>query len=493
MNIKFLLFCLLSFWVISSLDAQVKSTIQNPTSINDNGTLPDNSAILDIQSINKGVLVPRMTTIQREAISNPADGLLVFDQTTGGFWFFFGGAWQDLSIGKPGTLVIDGDGDTKVDVEENADEDIIRFDVNGTEVGRMDGQTFHLEAPGQSLFIGENAGVNDDGTSNSNTFVGQAAGEANTSGFSNTFIGGAAGEANTTGSLNTFIGHDAGESNTTGELNTFMGRDAGEANTTGVSNTFLGEATGASNTTGEYNTFLGQFAAFGNTTGSNNTVVGQASGNSMETGSGNTLIGYNADMSLADLTNASSFGQNATVSVSNKVRIGDTNISVIEGQVDWSFPSDGRFKNNIQENVKGLDFITKLRPVTYQFDVAKFSAHVAPDRKDDAEETTPSPEQIASTAAASEIIHTGFIAQEVEAAARAAGFADFGGVLAPTHEKDNYGLRYGTFVVPLVKAVQEQQELIDSQNASIESLKAENAALKARMDKLEVFLKQENK
>ncbi|MBK8492715.1 MAG: hypothetical protein IPL49_17970 [Saprospirales bacterium] len=38
-----------------------------------------------------------MTTAQRNAIASPATGLLVYDETTGGFWFYNGTVWQDLS------------------------------------------------------------------------------------------------------------------------------------------------------------------------------------------------------------------------------------------------------------------------------------------------------------------------------------------------------------------------------------------------------------
>ncbi len=62
-------------------------------------TTPDTSAVLDVTSTTKGMLIPRMTTAQRTAISTPATGLLVFDNTTGGFWFYNGTAWTDLSAG----------------------------------------------------------------------------------------------------------------------------------------------------------------------------------------------------------------------------------------------------------------------------------------------------------------------------------------------------------------------------------------------------------
>ncbi len=57
----------------------------------------DNSALLDVKSTDKGVLIPRLTTAQRLAISNPATGLLVFDSNINAFFFFNGSAWQDLS------------------------------------------------------------------------------------------------------------------------------------------------------------------------------------------------------------------------------------------------------------------------------------------------------------------------------------------------------------------------------------------------------------
>ena len=76
-----------------------------------------------------------------------------------------------------------------------------------------------------------------------------------------------------------------------------------------------------------------------------------------------------------------------------------------------------------------------------------------------------------------QIRYTGFIAQEVEAAAQELGY-DFSGVDKPKSEDDFYGLRYAEFVVPLVKGMQEQQELIKAQQAEIEAFKAEIKEMK---------------
>jgi hypothetical protein len=59
-------------------------------------TTPDASAVLDIQTTTKGVLIPRMTTAQRNSISTAATGLLVFDNTTGSFWFKSSTNWVEL-------------------------------------------------------------------------------------------------------------------------------------------------------------------------------------------------------------------------------------------------------------------------------------------------------------------------------------------------------------------------------------------------------------
>jgi hypothetical protein len=71
--------------------------------INNSGSTADASAMLDISSNNKGVLVPRMQTIERIAIVNPAEGLLVFDVNSRSFWYYSIGNWQEIQ--KSGGVV----------------------------------------------------------------------------------------------------------------------------------------------------------------------------------------------------------------------------------------------------------------------------------------------------------------------------------------------------------------------------------------------------
>ena len=75
-----------------------------------------------------------------------------------------------------------------------------------------------------------------------------------------------------------------------------------------------------------------------------------------------------------------------------------------------------------------------------------------------------------------QIIYSGFIAQDVEKAAKELGF-DFSGVDAAKNDKDLYGLRYSEFVVPLVKAVQELQLQLNDMKEEIDLLKKENKML----------------
>ena len=59
------------------------------------------SAMLDVSSTNKGALVPRMTTTQRDAISAPATGLLIYNTTTNQFNYYNGAAWA-TAVGPTG-------------------------------------------------------------------------------------------------------------------------------------------------------------------------------------------------------------------------------------------------------------------------------------------------------------------------------------------------------------------------------------------------------
>jgi hypothetical protein len=105
---------------------------------------------------------------------------------------------------------------------------------------------------------------------------------------------------------------------------------------------------------------LGSAALINNTTGSSNTASGSNALRNNTTGNGNTAIGDSADVSTGTLFNATAIGNGAIVNANNKVRLGNTAVTVIEGQVAFSVVSDKTQKENFQP-VDGEEVLGKIR------------------------------------------------------------------------------------------------------------------------------------
>jgi len=90
-----LLFSLLTITLY--VNAQI--TFEQPVSIDTSGKEADNSSILELNSDNKGFLVPRLTTNQRQNISSPATGLLVFDTNDLLFYYYINSEWIAIGTG----------------------------------------------------------------------------------------------------------------------------------------------------------------------------------------------------------------------------------------------------------------------------------------------------------------------------------------------------------------------------------------------------------
>lgn len=300
-------------------------------------------------------------------------------------------------------------------------------------------------------------------TGSQNTASGSEALKHNTKGSYNTASGAGALYNNTTGSQNTATGKEALTLNTTGSYNTACGAIALAYNTTGFQNAASGQQALFFNTTGYSNTANGFVSLFDNTTGNDNTAVGVASLTGNTTGTYNTVLGSNADVTATNLTNATALGYNAKVDASNKVQVGNTGVTVIGGQVGWSKFSDGRFKSNIKENVPGLQFINKLKPVTYTVQLKKFDQFLG--IRDSIINKT-AKEYVKGE----KIVHTGFIAQDVERIVQEIGY-DFDGVNHPQNDKDNYSLVYADFVPSLVKGMQELSKMNDDKDSAINAMK----------------------
>ncbi|HEX7846870.1 MAG TPA: hypothetical protein VF476_13795, partial [Chitinophagaceae bacterium] len=88
--------------MISLLCLTMISKAQN-VAINTDGSTADASSMLDVKSTSKGMLVPRMTTVQRTAIVSPANGLLVYDTDAKSFWYYNGTLWTTFSSSGSGS------------------------------------------------------------------------------------------------------------------------------------------------------------------------------------------------------------------------------------------------------------------------------------------------------------------------------------------------------------------------------------------------------
>jgi hypothetical protein len=214
------------------------------------------------------------------------------------------------------------------------------------------------------------------------------------------------------------------------------------------------------NTSGDHNVALGNLAGFVGPTNFFCTFIGESA--------------YASNSLARDY--ATTLGADSRSTNGGQVRIGSTAVGSIGGPQSWTTVSDARFKNGVREDVPGLPFILGLRPVTYHLAAHELAGFLNEDLRLDTRTGTMMTHTPPKAAALRELVaskrQTGFLAQEVEAHAKQLGYA-FSGVDAAKNDGDLYGLRYAEFVVPLVKAVQEQQEQIEEQRQRIERLEVQ--------------------
>ena len=417
-----------------------------------------------------GILVPRVSDL---STNGSQDGQLVYLTTMSGVfqkgfhhWSIDPAtgvaSWVPLAgVSAPNdswSLTGNAGTDPNVNFIGTTTGNILKFKVGGVVAGYLNNSFPN------NVFWGSNAGTSIVDAPN-NTGVGSGALQNNTKGWNNAAngymalhynIGPIPGQGGADGSRNTANGSYALWSNTNGRDNTAVGSEALKNNE--------GQLTGGSYFLGSYNTATGSEALKDNMRGDWNTANGYRALLSNKSGYRNTAIGALADVGATDLYNATAIGYGAIVNGSNKVRIGNTSVIAIEGTL-FTNVSDARFKYNVQNNVPGLEFITKLKPSTYYFDNEKLAEFAKTGVVGSSWATTEG-----------KIIKTGFLAQEVEKVAQEIGY-DFDGINRPENDRDNYSLAYSQFVVPLVQAVQEQQKIIETQNEKIRRLEAKNENL----------------
>jgi hypothetical protein len=164
-------------------------------------------------------------------------------------------------------------------------------------------------------------------------------------------------------SRNTVLGRDAGlymSGSNAGSSNTAIGVEALRGNTMGSGNTAIGDSALYLNATGNNNTAIGLGALGRNERGSHNTAIGDVALLNSYYGSYNTCIGFGADVSDVNLTNSTAIGNGARLDTSNKIRLGNTAVTRIEGQVAFTSISDKTQKENFQP-VDGEEVLGKIR------------------------------------------------------------------------------------------------------------------------------------
>lgn len=404
--------------------------------VNSTGSLPDTSAMLDVSSTVKGFLAPRMTTAQQNAIPLPATGLMLYNVTTNTLNVNVGTSavpsWSAVSFGSgssgsgsggSGWSLSGNSGTGSSNYLGTTDGQPLIIKVNGTQAGYIgvSGASFATALGVNSSAIYQSTAIGASANAGSNNVAVAIGYNTNAAGYQSIAVGAAAKTANQ--------------------------NDCIAIGTAAYANSYQGIAIGANALTNS---------------GNNGLAVGVSAS---ATGYQSVALGNGA---TASGQNSTAIGNGAAVSNANYISIGNTSVTAIRGQVNFTTYSDGRFKTNIKSDVPGLDFILKLRPVTYNWDIHKFNAHARGNDNNAIAASYNEAEEEAIRKKES-IVYTGFIAQEVDRAAKDTRF-DFSGVLKPQDEKDAYSLSYAEFVVPLVKAT---QELSQKNEALSKELKAQ--------------------
>tara|TARA_Y100000588_G_scaffold234395_1_gene247964 strand:- start:962 stop:1858 length:897 start_codon:yes stop_codon:yes gene_type:complete len=277
-----------------------------------------------------------------------------------------------------------------------------------------------------------------------------------------------------TGQHNTGIGANVFYALNGGGDNVAIGYDGLGSLQAGGSNVAIGSNALRGVVGGDNNVGIG-YAAGKSITGSNNITIGHQAGNDWSIGSGNSagvaitsgsdniIIGKDADASIAAASNQIVIGTNATGHGDNKVVIGNGSTlnwephdddEVDLGSSSYRFDdvyasngtiqtSDLRLKKQIKKSDLGLAFIKELNPVSYYW------------KKNDNGR------------------HYGLIAQELLGVFQKHGIKNVDEIatLDWDAENDRYGLRYTELISPMIKSIQEQQQMIESQNNTIAELK----------------------
>jgi hypothetical protein len=267
------------------------------------------SAALEIQSTKGGVLIPRMTTAEINAL-NSGNAMMVYDTTLNVFKFYQNGAYATYSTGGGGGEYSPGEPTFIQDTFDLATDNLSMGTPpahfgSGTDITIIGIEALLLNTIGSSLTgVGYGVlGIND--TGDDNTGVGTNCLASNVEGSGNTAVGS---ESSTVSNANN---------------NTSIGFQSLNINADGDSNSALGDRAGAFLVHGDHNTFCGDLSG----------------GNVAATLNDCSFLGTNASAGVDGLTNATAIGANAIVEISDAIVLGDSTIPTKVG-IGTNIPED---------------------------------------------------------------------------------------------------------------------------------------------------------
>ncbi|HMO60803.1 MAG TPA: tail fiber domain-containing protein [Ferruginibacter sp.] len=346
--------------------------------INETGIEPDTSAMLDISSTTRGLLMPRMTKAQKNAIALPAEGLLLYQ--TGpdsiGFHYYNGTQWQWLAgSGAPAGWLTTGNAgtDSTLHFLGTTDNKPIMLRQNNLPVGQLNTST-------NNFFIGGGSGVNASGKRNTgfgdstlnnitsgtdNTGLGYRAlkGSAAVTGIHNTAAGSNALATFETGSHNTAVGGNSLSLLKDGMYNVAIGSHSMEVTKKGIGNIAIGTSALRYADSANYNVAVGHDALYVNDS-SRNVAVGY---NALlfNNRNSNVAVGFRAGYFNSYLQSNSQLGVENTYmgfqagyyanTGSKNVAIG-TNALMGAGYYNSDVPANTAYKRNIAIGDSALNF-----------------------------------------------------------------------------------------------------------------------------------------
>jgi hypothetical protein len=296
--------------------------------------------------------------------------------------------------------------------------------VNGVTIGRG------LGNQSANMAVGPNALESYAGSISGNMAIGPQALQKNTTGYNNTGVGYISGWKLTSGANNVALGGFTLYSATTGTSNTALGLGALQNLTSGTDNIGIGNGAAYTTGTGTYNISIGNGSYNVATSGTRNISIGHNSALQV-TGNNNVCIGtFTGNSSGCSGSNLVLLGDAATPSsttISNEVTIGNSSTNTFRYYGTLTSVSDARDKTNIQPLVPGLNFINRLSPVSFDWNM-RDGGRVG-------------------------IADTGFIAQDLKACQSLT--QEFIPGLVYESNPDQLEASYGKLIPVLVKAIQE--------------------------------------